>query len=153
MPSRTLVLSKHCTTFVISGTHQHRFQNSLSLPFRIGIAQQEQNLNGSMPTLGVRKSASLSCHTRCGWSFNSRIVTAVCSTSLSSTPLSPPKIDCTAVPLRRKLVEIFENISEIDYFPNNFCLTQRKQLQTSHVSLMMVCGQRFSMSDTKCSYK
>ena len=150
MPSRTLVLSKHCTPFVFSGTHQHRFQNSLSLPFRIGTAQLEQNLNGSRPTLGVRKSASLSCHTLL-WLV--MILTAVFSTTLSSTPLSPPKIDCTAVPLRRKLVEIFENSSEIDYLPNNFCLTQRKELQTSHVSLMMVCGQRFSMSDTKCSYK
>ena len=54
------------------------------------------------------------------------ILTAVCSTTLSSTPLSPPKIDCTAVPLRRKLVEIFENTSEIDYLPNNFVLHKEK---------------------------
>ena len=82
-------------------------------------------MNGSRPTFGVRKSASLSCHTLSVWSFTSQIPTAQFTlVTLSSTPSSLRIIERMSVirlvflPIRTASeVEDF-TVAVVEDFPN-----------------------------------
>ena len=87
-----------CTTHhVFSSTHQNQFQISLlRCHFSVWLFEVEFNLNGNRPTLGVLKSASLSCRTSSCSLFTTEIPTAQFThVTFSSTPSSVAKIDCT----------------------------------------------------------
>ena len=102
----TLCIFEYRAPLVFSGTQRITiaFRYIFLVMFLVLLFEVEQNLHVTGPTLGVRKSASVSCHTWSSLSFTSQILTAQFAlVTLSSTGFSRVRSERRANVWRRQM--------------------------------------------------